>query len=141
MPARRVRSRRARRRHACGARPPDPRRRGGDRATVAVAASLLFEYIAQYMYDGDAPLAERRAHALSLDRDLLAELLGSDDLRELLDADAIGALELELQRLDSRTPPRDPDEALDILRAIGDLSASEVAARGVTAEWVDELVA
>jgi len=106
-----------------------------------VAASLLFEYIAQYMYDGDAPLAERRAHALSLDRDLLAELLGSDDLRELLDADAIGALELELQRLDSRTPPRDPDEALDILRAIGDLSTSEVAARGVTAEWVDELVA
>ncbi len=64
-----------------------------------VASSLLFEYIAQYMYDGDAPLAERRAQALSLDRELLAELLGSDDLRELLDADAIDATELELQRL------------------------------------------
>ena len=63
------------------------------------AQSLLFGWIAVYMYEGDAPLAERRAAALALDRDLLRELLGSDELRELLDADALGELELELQRL------------------------------------------
>ncbi len=105
-----------------------------------VASSLLFEYIAQYMYDGDAPLAERRAHALSLDRELLAELLGSDDLRELLDADAIDATELELQRLDPVLHPRDVDGALDVLRLVGDLSAAEAAARGITDAWRDELV-
>ncbi|MDQ6856966.1 MAG: DEAD/DEAH box helicase [Candidatus Dormibacteraeota bacterium] len=106
-----------------------------------VASSLLFEYIAQYMYDGDAPLAERRAHALSLDRELLAELLGSDDLRELLDADAIDATELELQRLDETRYPRDVDGALDVLRLIGDLTTAEAAARGISATWLDELVA
>ncbi|MGH7723518.1 MAG: Lhr family helicase [Candidatus Dormibacteria bacterium] len=104
-----------------------------------VASSLLFEYIAQYMYDGDTPLAERRAHALSLDRELLAELLGSDDLRELLDADAIDATELELQRLDPAFPPRDPDSALDILRGVGDLTAVEASARGIAPEWLEEL--
>ena len=106
-----------------------------------VASSLLFEYIAQYMYDGDAPLAERRAHALSLDRELLAELLGSDDLRELLDSDAIDATELELQRLDESRHPRDVDGALDVLRLVGDLSHAEAGARGISVEWLDELVA
>jgi ATP-dependent Lhr-like helicase len=106
-----------------------------------VASSLLFEYIAQYMYDGDAPLAERRAHALSLDRELLAELLGSDDLRELLDVDAIDATELELQRLDDSRHPRDADGALDVLRLVGDLSAAEALARGISDGWLDELVA
>ena len=106
-----------------------------------VASSLLFEYVAQYMYDGDAPLAERRAHALSLDRDLLAELLGTEDLRELLDADAIDATELELQRLDPGFHPRDADGALDVLRAIGDVGDEEAAARGITADWLDDLIA
>ncbi len=106
-----------------------------------VASSLLFEYIAQYMYDGDAPLAERRAQALSLDRELLAELLGSDDLRELLDADAIDATELELQRLDESRHPRDVDAALDVLRQVGDLTRAEAAARGIGNGWLDELVA
>ncbi|HEY7928107.1 MAG TPA: DEAD/DEAH box helicase [Candidatus Dormibacteraeota bacterium] len=106
-----------------------------------VASSLLFEYIAQYMYDGDAPLAERRAAALSLDRELLAELLGSDDLRELLDADAIDATELELQRLDTSSHPRDADGALDVLRRVGDLADGEAEARGITAGWGRELVA
>ncbi len=106
-----------------------------------VASSLLFEYVAQYMYDGDAPLAERRAHALSLDRELLAELLGSDDLRELLDADAIDATELELQRLDVSVRPRDADAALDVLRTVGDLTADEAAGRGIEGGWLDELVA
>jgi ATP-dependent Lhr-like helicase len=105
-----------------------------------VASSLLFEYVAQYMYDGDTPLAERRAHALSLDRDLLAELLGTDDLRELLDADAIDATELELQRLDASFPPRDADSALDVLRLVGDLTDAEAGARGIAPDWVDELV-
>ncbi|MBJ7608397.1 MAG: DEAD/DEAH box helicase [Candidatus Dormibacteraeota bacterium] len=106
-----------------------------------VASSLLFEYIAQYMYDGDAPLAERRAQALSLDRELLAELLGSDDLRELLDGDAIDATELELQRLDPVMHPRDIDQALDALRVIGDLTEAEAAARGIGTTWLAELVA
>ncbi len=63
------------------------------------ASSLLFDYIATYMYEGDAPLVERRAQALTLDRDLLRELLGAEQLRELLDSDALGELELELQAL------------------------------------------
>ncbi|HSP64993.1 MAG TPA: DEAD/DEAH box helicase [Candidatus Deferrimicrobium sp.] len=106
-----------------------------------VASSLLFEYIAQYMYDGDAPLAERRAHALSLDRELLAELLGSDDLRELLDADAIDATELELQCLVESRHPRDADGGLDVLRRVGDLTDAEAAARGISAPCLDELLA
>src|SRR5205085_9491654 len=63
------------------------------------ASSLLFDYVAAYMYDGDAPLAERRAGALTLDRDLLRELLGQEELRELLDPDALADLELSLQAL------------------------------------------
>ena len=66
------------------------------------ASSLLFDYIASYMYEGDAPLADRRAQALTLDRDLLRELLGAEELRELLDAEALAELELELQALDDR---------------------------------------
>src|SRR5207302_1806650 len=63
------------------------------------ASTLVFDYIGQYMYEGDAPLAERRAQALTLDRELLAELLGTEELRELLDPRAIEVLELELQGL------------------------------------------
>src|SRR4029079_9757712 len=67
------------------------------------AQSLLFGWIAVYMYEGDAPLAERRAAALALDRDLLRDLLGAEELRELLDPQVLADLELELQRL---TPER-----------------------------------
>ena len=67
------------------------------------ASSLMFDYIASYMYEGDAPLVDRRAQALALDRDLLRELLGAEELRELLDADALAELELELQFLDARS--------------------------------------
>src|SRR2546422_6102555 len=70
------------------------------------ASSLLFAYVADFMYEGDSPLAERRAQALTLDRELLAELLGSEDLRELLDPDAIAAVELELQGLLPERVPR-----------------------------------
>ncbi|MEP6751661.1 MAG: DEAD/DEAH box helicase [Candidatus Dormiibacterota bacterium] len=103
------------------------------------ASSLLFSYVAEFMYAGDSPLAERRAQALTLDRELLAELLGSEDLRELLDPDAIAALEVELQGLLPERFPRDPDEAHDLLVRIGDLNDDEAAARGIKQEWLRTL--
>jgi ATP-dependent helicase Lhr and Lhr-like helicase len=103
------------------------------------ASTLVFDYIGQYMYDGDAPLAERRAQALTLDKELLAELLGTEELRELLDPRAIEALELELQGLLKERWPRDPDEAADLLRRLGDLTAAEAEARGIREEWLDQL--
>jgi ATP-dependent helicase Lhr and Lhr-like helicase len=103
------------------------------------ASSLLFAYVAVYMYEGDQPLAERRAQALTLDRDLLAELLGSEDLRELLDPDAIAAVELELQGLLPERFPRDADETHDLLVRLGDLNDEEATARGVAAEWLQSL--
>jgi ATP-dependent Lhr-like helicase len=103
------------------------------------ASSLLFDYIGQYLYEGDAPLAERRAQALTLDRELLAELLGTEELRELLDPAAIATLELELQGLGEGRRPRDADEAADLLRRLGDLSRPEAEARGVPAGWLADL--
>jgi ATP-dependent helicase Lhr and Lhr-like helicase len=93
------------------------------------ASSLAFGYIANFMYDGDAPLAERRAAALALDRDLLNELLGADEMRELLDARAIASVEAELQALDPRRHARTVDAVHDLLRRIGDLSLDELAMR------------
>ncbi len=103
------------------------------------ASSLVFDYAAQYLYEGDAPLAERRAQALTLDRELLDELLGTEELRELLDPQAIASLELELQGLLRERWPRDSDEASDVLRRLGDLSAAEAAARGVPQDWLEAL--
>ncbi len=107
------------------------------------AGALQFGYVSAFMYEGDAPLAERRAQALSLDRSLLAELMGRAELRELLDERALSALELEVQRLDGTRPARDADEAHDLLRELGDLTAAEVAARAVdpaaAGAWLDEL--
>jgi ATP-dependent helicase Lhr and Lhr-like helicase len=105
------------------------------------ASSLLFDYIGQYLYEGDAPLAERRAQALTLDRELLAELLGTEELRELLDPAAIAALELELQGLGEGRKPRDADEAADLLRRLGDLSEAEAVARAVEPGWLASLAA
>lgn len=126
------------------------------------AQSLLFGYVAQFLYEGDSPLAERRAAALSLDPKLLNEILGRGELRELLDADIIAAVEAEAQRL---TPSRRAwglEGASDLLRVLGPLSTEELAARlnppdGSTASaphvpaphapvedaaaWADELVA
>ena len=84
------------------------------------SASLLFDYIATYMYEDDTPPAERRAQALSLDRDLLRELLGQEELRDLLDADAVDEVERQL-----RGEPRTPDQLHDKLRLRGDLRADE----------------
>ncbi|MCW2701126.1 MAG: associated domain protein [Blastococcus sp.] len=105
------------------------------------AQSLLFGYVGQFLYEGDAPLAERRAQALALDTSLLAELLGRSELRELLDAEAIAEIEAELQRLPAERHPRDIDAASDLLRLVGDLTVAEAAARGVPQGWLDELVA
>ncbi|HSL11474.1 MAG TPA: DEAD/DEAH box helicase [Actinomycetota bacterium] len=93
------------------------------------AQSLLFRWIAVYMYEGDAPLAERRAAALALDRDLLRELLGAEELRELLDPRAIEEIELQLQRLASGRQARTADGVHDLLRDLGPLTDGEVAAR------------
>jgi ATP-dependent helicase Lhr and Lhr-like helicase len=97
----------------------------------AFASSLLFDYVAAYMYDGDTPLAERRAQALTLDRDLLRELLGQEELRELLDPDALADLELSLQALVDDRRARTVDQVHDLLRRLGDLSSDEVGARTV----------
>lgn len=94
-----------------------------------MASSLLFDYVATYMYEGDAPNAERRAAALSLDRDLLRELLGQDELRELLDEGALAQLEADLQHRSARTVARSPDALAEVLRRVGDLTLDEVAAR------------
>src|SRR5579864_941278 len=103
------------------------------------ASTLVFDYIGQFMYEGDAPLAERRAQALTLDRELLSELLGTEELRELLDPRAIDDLELQLQGLLKERWPRDVDEATDMLRRLGDLTTAEAEARGIRPEWLEEL--
>ncbi|MEA2221358.1 MAG: ATP-dependent helicase Lhr and Lhr-like helicase, partial [Solirubrobacteraceae bacterium] len=93
------------------------------------ASSLLFDYVATYMYEGDTPTAERRAAALSLDRDLLRELLGQEELRELLDRDALQRVEDDLQHRSEITRATGRDGLHDVLRHVGDLSDDEVAAR------------
>jgi ATP-dependent Lhr-like helicase len=93
------------------------------------ASSLLFDYVATYMYEGDTPNAERRAAALSLDRDLLRELLGQEELRELIDPGALEQVEADLQHRSQRTQAATADALGDILRRVGDLSADEVADR------------
>jgi len=104
------------------------------------ASSLAFAYVAGFMYEGDAPLAERRAAALTLDRRLLAELVGADELRELIDADALVRLELELQHLDQRERAMTVDDAHDLLRKLGDLSVDELAERHVPQAIADQLL-
>ncbi|MCW2529392.1 MAG: putative ATP-dependent helicase lhr [Pseudonocardiales bacterium] len=105
------------------------------------AKSLLFGYVGMFLYDGDAPLAERRAQALSLDSSLLSELLGSADLRDLLDVDALMQVEAELQRLVENRFARGVDAVHDLLRGLGDLTTAEAIARGSTAADLAELEA
>jgi ATP-dependent Lhr-like helicase len=93
------------------------------------ARSLLFGYVAAFMYEGDSPLAERRAAALSLDPTLLAELLGRAELRELLDPGVIEQTELELQRLAPDRRVRDLEGVVDLLRVVGPLSVDEIVQR------------
>ncbi len=93
------------------------------------ASSLLFSYVANYIYDGDAPLAERRAQALSIDQEQLRDLLGDADLRELLDADAIHEVEEQLQGLLETQRIRTADGIHDLLLRIGDLAREELLRR------------
>ena len=112
-------------------------------AASPFAGSLLFDYLAAYMYEGDAPLAERRAGALALDRDLLRELLGQEELRDLIDPGALADLELTLQALLPERAARSVDALHDLLRRIGDLTLDEVSARimerASASEWLAAL--
>lgn len=101
------------------------------------AASLLFGYVGAFMYEGDSPLAERRAAALSLDSTLLAELLGRVELRELLDPDVVAATGRQLQHLSPDRAARDAEAVADLLRLLGPLTEDEVAARSETADGVN----
>ncbi|MDK1476422.1 DEAD/DEAH box helicase [Streptomyces sp. 549] len=103
------------------------------------ARSLLFGYVAQYLYEGDSPLAERRAAALSLDSRLLAELLGRAELRELLDAEVVAALERELQWSTEDRRLKDVEAVADVLRLLGPLTGEELASRGAEPGWAGEL--
>ncbi|MEU6331331.1 DEAD/DEAH box helicase [Streptomyces sp. NPDC047049] len=105
------------------------------------ARSLLFGYVAQFLYEGDSPLAERRAAALSLDSRLLAELLGQAELRELLDAEVLAGLERELQWLTDDRRIKDVEGVADVLRLLGPLTDAELAERGADPAWPRELAA
>ncbi|MCU0734199.1 MAG: hypothetical protein MUF20_01580, partial [Methylotetracoccus sp.] len=105
------------------------------------ARSLVFAYVAAYIYEQDAPLAERKAQALTLDRTLLAELLGQAELRELLDEAVIQELEQDLQHLTEHRRARDRDEVHDLLRRVGDLTLDEIIGRcsDHPAAWLGQL--
>lgn len=105
------------------------------------ARSLLFGYVAQFLYEGDSPLAERRAAALSLDSRLLAELLGQAELRELLDAEVLTELERELRWLTEDRRVKDAEGVADLLRLLGPLTDAELAERGAAPGWAPELAA
>ncbi|MFJ9648233.1 ATP-dependent helicase [Streptomyces sp. NPDC101206] len=103
------------------------------------ARSLLFGYVAQFLYEGDSPLAERRAAALSLDSRLLAELLGQAELRELLDAEVLAELERELQWRTEDRRAKDAESVADLLRLLGPLTGAELVERGADPAWPQEL--
>ena len=107
--------------------------------------SLLFRYVGAFMYDGDAPLAERRAQALSLDSALLAELLGQEGLRELLDPAVIAEVARDLQHLSPSRRCRDAEDVADLLRTAGPFTAEEVAQRcaepAAASDWLGKLSA
>ena len=106
------------------------------------AASLLFGYVGAFMYEGDSPLAERRAAALSLDSTLLAELLGRIELRELLDPQVIASTVAQLQHLAEDRAARDAEGVADLLRLLGPLTEVEIAERSTASDvggWLDGL--
>ncbi|CCH16690.1 DEAD/DEAH box helicase [Micromonospora lupini] len=105
------------------------------------ARSLLFGYVGAFLYEGDAPLAERRAAALALDSTLLGELLGRVDLRELLDPAVLAETDRQLRWLTDQRRPRDAEDVVELLRVLGDLSDTELTERGVPEGWLTELEA
>ncbi|TDW29000.1 ATP-dependent helicase [Cryobacterium psychrophilum] len=111
-------------------------------AASPFASTLLFGYVAAFMYEGDTPLAERRATALSIDSSLLAELLGRVELRELLDPAVIAATDRELQRLAPDRQALGLEGIFDLLRGLGPLTLDEFGPRlseGAPADWVAHL--
>jgi ATP-dependent Lhr-like helicase len=108
------------------------------------ASSLMFDFIASFMYEYDAPVAERRAAALALDRSLLADLLGEPEFRDLLDTDAIASVEADLQHLSQDRRARSADAVSDMLRDVGPLTSHGVARRITEPQeadtWLDELI-
>ncbi len=102
------------------------------------ARSLLFGYVAQFVYEGDSPIAERRAAALSLDQGLLAELLGRAELRELLDPEVLAEVESELQWLATDRRARSAEAVTDLLRLVGPLSTEEIRQRSVEGADVED---
>ncbi|MDP9320252.1 MAG: DEAD/DEAH box helicase [Chloroflexota bacterium] len=108
------------------------------RSPSPFASALLFEYVGNFIYEGDAPLAERRAQALTVDPAQLRQLLGEVELRELLDANALAELELQLQHLEPDRVARHVDAAHDLLLRLGDLTRNELAARSAPGVGVDE---
>jgi ATP-dependent helicase Lhr and Lhr-like helicase len=109
----------------------------------AFARSLLFGYVAAFVYEGDSPLAERKAAALALDPTLLGELLGRTELRDLLDADVVDETERELQRLTADRLTRSAEGVADLVRLLGPLTSAEIVQRSVPASpvdgWLDDL--
>ncbi|MER6595263.1 DEAD/DEAH box helicase, partial [Micromonospora purpureochromogenes] len=105
------------------------------------ARALLFGYVGAFLYEGDAPLAERRAAALALDSALLGELLGRVDLRELLDPAVLAETERQLRWLTEQRRPRDAEDVVELLRVVGDLAEAELAERGAPLPWLTELEA
>ena len=104
------------------------------------ATSLLFGYVAAFMYEGDTPLAERRAQALTLDPSLLAELLGSEELRDLLDPDALAAVAADVAWHTPERRLRHLEDLADALRVLGPLTLADIADRGGDPAWAHELV-
>ncbi len=103
------------------------------------ASSLLFSYVANFLYDGDAPLAERRAQALTIDEDQLREILGEADLRELLDADVIADVESAAQCLPENYHARSADGIHDLCLRLGDLSRDELSRRVATPDLLNQV--
>ncbi len=109
-----------------------------------MASSLMFDFIASFMYEYDAPVAEKRIAALTLDRSLLRELLGDPEFRDLLDPAILESVELDLQRLSPDRQIGSIDQLHDMLRDLGPLSTAAIGARNskanLTNEWIDQLV-
>ncbi len=105
------------------------------------ASSLLFDYVATYMYEGDTPNAERRAAALSLDRDLLRELLGQEELRDLIDPGALAQVQDELQCVTELRRAATRDALHDVLRRVGDLTAAEASQRVIAGLHAAQMLA
>lgn len=104
------------------------------------ARTLLFDYVASFIYEGDSPLAERRAAALTLDTELLAELLGFTELRELLETEALVEVGQWISYLDPARHPQDCEQTADLLRVLGPLSDADQRDRAIQPEWIVELL-